>query len=85
MRRVDDELVERPRTNPMDRLAHRAPGVRPHAERAVERQVKALLKLFDAEVTIRWADRTPASIAQQDIELGERVREALEAGGSPAE
>ena len=47
------------------------------AEQAIERQVKALLKLFDAEVTIKWGDRTPESIAQDDLQLGEKVREAL--------
>ncbi|MEM1424629.1 MAG: DUF4230 domain-containing protein [Planctomycetota bacterium] len=52
------------------------------AQQAIARQVKALLKLFDAEVTIEWGDRTPESIARDDMQLGERVREALEAGAA---
>ncbi len=50
------------------------------AQKAVERQVMALLKLFDAEVEIEWGDRSPASIADDHMELGQKVREALGAG-----
>lgn len=47
------------------------------AKRSVEKQVKALLRLFGAEVEIEWADRTPESIAGDHMELGRKVKEAL--------
>ena len=47
------------------------------AKRSVEKQVKALLRLFGAEVEIEWADRTPESIADDHMELGRKVKEAL--------
>lgn len=48
------------------------------AKRAVARQISSLLNLFGAEVEIEWSDRSPASIASDHMELGEKVLQALE-------
>ncbi len=48
------------------------------ARRAVERQMATLLHLFDAEITVEWREKSPDAIADDRMELGERVRVALE-------
>lgn len=62
-------------------FARAEPRYLEEAKRSVERQVISLLRLFDAEVTIEWADRSPEAIAHEHMEIGQKVKEALGAPG----
>jgi hypothetical protein len=72
-------LMEAAREQASELFARSESRYAEEAKRSVERQVRTLLALFDATVTIEWADRSPESIAGEHMELGERVREALSA------